>query len=50
VLASAKDRVHNRSGGANIMRAWYEVMRRERDDRGKHMAEDNRQRGVGDEI
>jgi hypothetical protein len=43
--ASAKDRAHNRSGGTNLMRAWYEVMRCERDVRGRHMAEDNRRKG-----
>jgi len=50
MLASAKDRVYNRSGGTSLMRAWYEVMRCERDVRGKNMVEDNRRKGVGDEI
>ena len=45
MLASAKDRAHNRSGGTSLMRVWYEVTRCERDVRGKHMVEDNRQKG-----
>ena len=49
-MASVKDRTHNRSGGTNLMRAWYEVTRCERDVRGKPTAEDNMRKGVGDEI
>jgi hypothetical protein len=45
MMASMKDRAHNRSGGTDLMRAWYEVTRCERDVRGKHVAEGNRRKG-----